>query len=154
VDCCSCSCASLVEKIALLERRICQLEEEESASIEKVERGLARRPHRASVSVSSAQGSLSAAPLAKAGTPPISGGKSLIIGDSVTRKVRLHTPANVICLPGARAPHIEANLRLLACGKDTYGVRLDAPTTDTSFYNVVIHAGTNEAIRSHKKQQS
>jgi len=37
MDCCSCSCASLVEKIALLERRICQLEEEKSAPIEKAD---------------------------------------------------------------------------------------------------------------------
>jgi len=66
-----------------------------------------------------------------------------VIGDSVTRKVRLHTPTNVICLPGARAPDIEANLRLLACSKDTYGVGLEAPNTDTSFNNIVIHVGTN-----------
>ncbi|KAK0136724.1 hypothetical protein N1851_027105 [Merluccius polli] len=38
----------------------------------------------------------------------------LVIGDSVTHKVRLHTPAELICSPGARAPDIEANFRVLA----------------------------------------
>ena len=56
----------------------------------------------------------------------------------------LVAPADVICISGARAPDIEANLRVLACGKDTYGVRLDTPTTDTSFSNIVIHVGTND----------
>ena len=40
---------------------------------------------------------------------------------------------------------IEANLRVLTCGQTTYGVRLDEPNTDTSFDNIVVHVGTNDA---------
>lgn len=61
-------------------------------------------------------------------------GKSLVRGDSVKCNFRLHMPANIICLPGARAPDIEANL---GCVKDTYGVTLDTPNTDTRYENIV-----------------
>ena len=153
---CSCS-AFLLDKIALLERRICQLEDERVASIkivdipESLEKRPARRTRRANAIVSgdSVKATLSAARPAKADSSlprkSFSGIKTLVIGDSVTRKVSLHSPAKVICLPGARAPDIEANLRVLACGQTTYGVRLDAPNTDTSFDNIVVHVGTNDA---------
>jgi len=151
---CSCS-AFLIDKIALLERRICQLEDERVASIKKTdtpestEMRPARRTRRADaiVSTSSVKVTLSAARLAKADSSlphkSFSGGKTLVIGDSVIRKVRLHMPAKVICIPGARAPDIEANLRVLACDQ-TYGVKLDAPNTDTSFDSIVVHVGTND----------
>ena len=48
-----------------------------------------------------------------------SGVKTLVIVDSVTYKVKLQTP------------DIEANLRVLACGQTTHGVRLDAPNNKT-----------------------
>ncbi|CAL8336710.1 unnamed protein product [Boreogadus saida] len=155
---CSCS-ASLMDKIALLERRICQLEEERVASIKKTDtpESIEKRPARrtrganAIVSSDSVKAILSAAPLARevaVSTLPrrsLLGVKTLVIliGDSVTRKVRLQSPAKVICLPGARAPDIEANLRVLTCGQTTYGVRLDEPNTDTSFDNIVVRVRTS-----------
>ena len=51
----------------------------------------------------------------------------------------------VFGLPWARAPDIEANLRVLACGQTTYGFRLDAPNTNASFDNIVVHVGTSDA---------
>ena len=141
---CSCSCSAfLLDKIALLERRICQLGEERVACIKKtdtsesIEKRPARRTRRADaiVSTSSVKATLSAAPLAKADRHPprksSSGVKTLVIGDSVRRKVRLHAPAKVICQPGARAPDIEAYLRVLAFGQAVHEVRLDVPNADT-----------------------
>ena len=149
-----------MDKIALLERRISQLEDKRVASVEKTDipESIEKRPARrtrganAIVSSDSVKAILSAAPLARqvavVSTLPrksFSGVETLVIGDSVTRKVRLHSPATVICLPGARAPDIEAKLRVLTCGQTSYGVRLDAPNTDTSFDNIVVHVGTNDA---------
>ena len=162
---CSCS-AFLIDKIALLERHICQLEDERVASIkiidipESIEIRPARRTRRANAIVSSdlVKATLSAAPPAKADRSlprkSFSGVKTLVIGDSVTRKVRLHSPAKVICLPGARAPDIEANLRVLACGQTTHRVRLDAPNTDNNIDNIVVHVGTKTRRDKPRSQKA
>ena len=120
---CPCS-AFLIDKIALLERRISQLEDKRVASVEKTDipESIEKRPARrtrganAIVSSDSVKAILSAAPLARqvaVSTLPrksFSGVETLVIGDSVTRKVRLHSPAKVICLPGARLPTLKLNL--------------------------------------------
>ena len=148
-----------MDKIALLERRISQLEDKRVASVEKTDipESIEKRPARrtrganAIVSSDSVKAILSAAPLARQVAvstllrKSFSWVETLVIGDSVTRKVRLHSPATVICLPGARAPDIEAKLRVLTCGETSYRVRLDAPNTDISFDNIVVHVGTNDA---------
>lgn len=64
--------------------------------------------------------------------------KPLVIGDSITRSIRLKTnhPAIIHCLPGGRATDVKANLKTVLAKAKTGECR--------EYRDIVIHVGTND----------
>ena len=63
--------------------------------------------------------------------------KTLVIGDSITRSIRLKNnhPAIIHCLAGGRATDVKANLKMLLAKEKTGECR--------EYKDIVIHVGTN-----------
>ena len=70
--------------------------------------------------------------------------RTLVIGDSITRNVRLQSPAEVFCLPGARATDIEANLRVLASNRFSHKGKKEANGPPSQYSNIIVHVGAND----------
>lgn len=64
--------------------------------------------------------------------------KTLVIGDSITRSIRLkmNHPAIIHCLPGGRATDVKANLKTVLAKAKTGECR--------EYRDIVIHVGTND----------
>ncbi|XP_071192547.1 uncharacterized protein [Salvelinus alpinus] len=84
-------------------------------------------------------------------TPPVTGSetpkaptissdklKTLVIGDSITRSIRLKAnhPAIIHCLPGGRATDVKANLKMVLAKAKSGECR--------EYRDIVIHVGTND----------
>uniref|UniRef100_A0AAZ3Q853 SGNH hydrolase-type esterase domain-containing protein n=1 Tax=Oncorhynchus tshawytscha TaxID=74940 RepID=A0AAZ3Q853_ONCTS len=84
-------------------------------------------------------------------TPPVTGSetlklptisfdklKTLVIGDSITRSIRLKTNHSAIihCLPGGRATNVKANLKMVLAKAKMGECR--------EYRDIVIHVGTND----------
>ena len=67
----------------------------------------------------------------RASPAPADGAKlhTLVIGDSITRNIKLASSATVYCLPGAKASDIEANLRVLASRMSKQGNQAHSTTS-------------------------
>ncbi|XP_076015000.1 uncharacterized protein LOC143007485 [Genypterus blacodes] len=162
----SCSCCS---KLSESERRIRLLEEKQSSlnsqlfaaagpvkTAGNVGKNAAARYSSASPSPSTGElatvRALASPPLRRVSTPPardLAAPLTLVIGDSISRSIKLARPAKVHCLPGARAPDIEATLRVLADTRAKANVvkthsHTHSSHSVTNFDNVVIHVGTND----------
>ncbi|XP_061918080.1 uncharacterized protein LOC133659339 [Entelurus aequoreus] len=146
------SCTILTERLALLEGRVRQLEQSNVVTLDVADTSASvscseltspacsspKRPTSYGVPVETHNRFSSLA----SPTPQSTGHHTLVIGDSITRNIKLSKPATVKCIPGARAPDIEANLRELTRNRPSKHVRQANRTTN--YANIVVHVGSND----------
>lgn len=140
------TCVTLLDRLTLLESRVQSLEGEKmlvtldaTGATSPTGSPSVREVSRSAPPVSPLQHGGSGT--RGSGTP-----QTLVIGDSITRNIRLAQPATVHCVPGARATDIEANLRVLAStrAKAKATAKAHGAHTDDRYENIVIHVGTND----------
>nr|XP_057902823.1 uncharacterized protein LOC131101565 [Doryrhamphus excisus] len=147
------SCSLLLERLSLLEERVRQLEQSNFVTID-----VAGTPDSVGCSQPTSLVSISPKRPANRGEPiqthnsytPLesptmsqsTGSRTLVIGDSITRNIKLKNPATVMCIPGARAPDIEASLRELTRNRSKHQHKAN----NTSFSDIVIHVGSNDTM--------
>nr|XP_049574556.1 uncharacterized protein LOC125967461 [Syngnathus scovelli] len=137
------NCTLLLERLSLLEGRVRQLEQNSAITVVAADSDAGCSQPASPVSISPKRLANRDEPGKTHSRPKSSrsaGPRTLVIGDSITRNITLKNPATVMCIPGGRAPDIEANLRELTRNRPSQ----QRSSNNTSYSDIVIHVGSND----------